>query len=111
MQSGNLYVYGVNNPVAYVDSSGNEIALACAIALIALAIGTTVAAFAILQKAIPDAYAALGDLLHKLGVLMKAAKESLEEYVKRKAAEYAAAQAAAPTPDPNDKNSKESLNK
>ena len=112
MQSGNLYVYGVNNSVYYADSNGNEIAIACAIALVVLAIGTAVAAFAILQKAIPDAYAALGDLLHKLGVLTKAAKESLEEYVKRKAAEYAAAQAAAPTPDPNDKNpKKQSLKK
>ena len=89
MQSGNLYVYGVNNPVAYVDSSGNEIAIACAIALIALAIGTTVAAFAILQKAIPDAYAALGDLLYKLGVLVKAA-ENLKECGKSKVADYVA---------------------
>ena len=106
MQSGNLYVYGVNNSVYYADSNGNEIAIACAIALVVLAIGTAVAVFAILQKVIPDAYAASVDLLHEFGVLVKAAKESLEEYIKRKAAEYAAAQAAAPTPDPNDKNSK-----
>ena len=104
MQSGNLYVYGVNNSVYYADSNGNEIAIACAIALVVLAIGTAVAVFAILQKVIPDAYAASVDLLHEFGVLVKAAKESLEEYIKRKAAEYVASQAqtAAGMPDPDD---------
>ena len=104
MQSGNLYVYGVGNPVYYADSNGNEIAIACAIALVVLAIGTAVAVFAILQKVIPDAYAASVDLLHEFGVLVKAAKESLEEYIKRKAAEYVASQAqtAAGMPDPDD---------
>ena len=104
MQSGNLYVYGVNNSVYYADSNGNEIAIACAIALVVLAIGTAVAVFAILQKVIPDAYAASVDLLHEFCVLVKAAKESLEEYIKRKAAEYVASQAqtAAGMPDPDD---------
>lgn len=73
-------------------------------ALVVLAIGTAVAVFAILQKMIPDAYAASVDLLHEFGVLVKAAKESLEEYIKRKAAEYVASQAqtAAGIPDPDD---------
>ena len=104
MQSGNLYVYGVNNSVYYADSNGNEIAIACAIVLVVLAIGTAVAVFAILQKVIPDAYAASVDLLHEFCVLVKAAKESLEEYIKRKAAEYVASQAqtAAGMPDPDD---------
>ena len=104
MQSGNLYVYGVNNSVYYADSNGNEIAIACAIALVVLAIGTAATVFAILQKMIPDAYAASVDLLHEFCVLVKAAKESLEEYIKRKAAEYVASQAqtAAGMPDSDD---------
>lgn len=40
MQSGNLYVYGLNNPIMYRDSSGNEIVLTCI--LIGAAIGTIV---------------------------------------------------------------------
>ena len=89
MQSGNLYVYGVNNSVYYADSNGNEIAIACAIVLVVLAIGTAVAVFAILQKMIPDAYAASVDLLHEFCVLVKAA-ENLKECGKRKVADYVA---------------------
>ena len=89
MQSGNLYVYGVNNSVYYADSNGNEIAVACAIVLVVLAIGTAVAVFAILQKMIPDAYAASVDLLHEFCVLVKAA-ENLKECGKSKVADYVA---------------------
>ena len=44
MQSGNLYVYGVNNPVLYRDPNGNLVISALGWVLIGAGIGATVSA-------------------------------------------------------------------
>ena len=42
MQSGNLYVYGVSNPVAWIDANGGFVISATAATLIAAAVGGTI---------------------------------------------------------------------
>ena len=101
MQSGNLYVYGVSNPVAYVDRDG-KIALELTAAFLAvLAVGVANAVLPYLWKISVDFGKALAAFAEEFGAeIYMISKKAAEALVQAKNAISAAA--AAPTPPPPD---------
>lgn len=112
MQSGNLYVYGVSNPVAYVDQNG-QIAIELTTAfLAALAAGTAIAALPYLWEIGVDFGKALAAFAEEFGAEIYTISKKAANALAKAAQKTAVAASASPTPpDPNDKNNNKNQSK
>lgn len=96
LQSGNLYVYAINNPVLYHDTSGNIVQF--------VILGTAISAESIIAAAGAAALSGIlifSDFRDKLANLLKYAYDSTEDAIEDILAAFSNIAAASPTPDPN----------